>query len=589
MSRDRPQSLGNPVLGWGSDAIAEMLRRLDLRYACLTPGASFRGLHDSIVNYLGNETPEMIVTLHEEHAVAIAHGYAKVTETPIAVIVHSNVGLMHATMAIFNAWCDRVPIVVLGATGPVDAARRRPWIDWIHTASDQGALVRSFTKWDDQPASVPAALESLLRARQYAATAPCGPVYVCLDAALQESALDSIPDFPDPARFAPPPPPAPSAQSLDRAARLLAGARRPVMLAGRVSRSQADWGRRVALAESLQAPVLADFKVGAAFPTTHPLHLPPLAWGLSEAGAAALREVDVILSLDWVDLGGTFKLAFGEAPVSATVIGCSLDSYSHRGWSMDYQALPPVDLPILAAPDGMVAALLERIGADSGRAATADGIAAPRQRNRAGPAPRPPPAPTRSDTNGAIRVRDIAHALERVRGDREICLSLVPGSWPGDACNFRAPLDYLGRDGGAGLGSDPGIAVGAALALNGSGRLAVAVLGDGDYLMGATALWTAARMRLPLLVIVANNRRYGNDEVHQEHMAKMRNRPVANKWIGQRIDDPPPDLVGLAKAQGLDGEGPIETLDSLSGALETGLAAVESGAGYVLDILTLPD
>ena len=589
MSRDRPQGLGNPVLGWGSDAMAEMLRRLDLRYACLTPGASFRGLHDSIVNYLGNETPEMIVALHEEHAVAIAHGYAKVTETPIAVILHSNVGLMHATMAIFNAWCDRVPIVVLGATGPVDAAQRRPWIDWIHTASDQGALIRGFTKWDDQPASVPAVLESLLRARQYATTAPYGPVYVCLDAALQERALDTVPDFPDPARFAAAPPPAPSAASLDQAARLLAGARRPVILAGRVSRNPADWARRVALAEALQARVLADFKVGAAFPTTHPLHVPPLGLGLSEAGATALREADVALSLDWVDLGGTFKLAFGEAPVSATVIGCSLDSYAHRGWSMDYQALPPVDLPILAAPDGVVAALLERIGAEGGRRATTDRVAAPSQHDRAGAAPAPPPAPSGADTNGAIQVRDIAHELERVRGDREICISLVPGSWPGDACNFRAPLDYLGRDGGAGLGSGPGIAVGAALALNGSGRLAVAVLGDGDYLMGATALWTAARMRLPLLVIVANNRRYGNDEVHQERMAKMRNRPMANKWIGQRIDDPPPDLVGLAKAQGLDGAGPIETLDALSAALESGLAAVEAGRAYVLDILTLPD
>ena len=451
MSRDRPQGLGNPVLGWGSDAMAEMLRRLDLRYACLTPGASFRGLHDSIVNYLGNETPEMIVALHEEHAVAIAHGYAKVTETPIAVIVHSNVGLMHATMAIFNAWCDRVPIIVLGATGPVDAAQRRPWIDWIHTASDQGALVRGYTKWDDQPASVPAALESLLRARQYASTAPCGPGYVCLDAALQERALDTVPVFPDPARFAPAPPPAPPADSLNQAARLLTAARRPVMLAGRVSRSPVDWARRVALAEALQAPVLADFKVGAAFPTSHPLHLPPVSWTISEAGAAALREADVILSLDWVDLGGTFKLAFGEAPVSATVISCSLDSYSHRGWSMDYQALPPVDLPILAAPDGVVAALLERIAAKSGQPAAADGVAARSGQDQAGPTPPPPPAPTETDTNGAIRVRDIAHALERVRGDREICLSLVPGSWPGDACNFRAPLDYLGRDGGAGL------------------------------------------------------------------------------------------------------------------------------------------
>src|SRR5579884_3573173 len=149
---------GPPPLGWGSDAIAELLRRLELPYISLNPGSSYRGLHDSLVNYLGNERPRMIVCLHEEHAVAVAHGYAKVTGRPMAVALHSNVGLMHATMALYNAFCDRVPMLVIGATGPVDAARRRPWIDWIHTAADQGALVRNYVKWDDQPASVEAAL-----------------------------------------------------------------------------------------------------------------------------------------------------------------------------------------------------------------------------------------------------------------------------------------------------------------------------------------------------------------------------------------------------------------------------------------------
>src|ERR1700733_9907319 len=165
---------------WGSDVVAHMLRALDLPYAALNPGASYRGLHDSLVNELGNQRPQMLLCLHEEHAVAIAHGWAKVTERPMAAILHSNVGLMHATMAIFNAWCDRVPMLLLGATGPVDAARRRPWIDWIHTAKDQGALIRHYTKWDDQPASVAAAQESILRAWKIIQTAPRGPAYVCL-------------------------------------------------------------------------------------------------------------------------------------------------------------------------------------------------------------------------------------------------------------------------------------------------------------------------------------------------------------------------------------------------------------------------
>src|SRR5437879_7130435 len=186
----------SPVAGpeqkeiWGSDAIAAMLRALDIPYLALTPGASYRGLHDSIVNYLGNTKPQMLLCLHEEAAVAIAHGYAKVTGKAMVTAVHSNVGLMHATMAMFNAWCDRMPVVVLGATGPVDAAKRRPWIDWIHTAADQGAIIRHYTKWDDQPASPAAARESLLRASWLANASPRGPVYINLDADMQEAVLD---------------------------------------------------------------------------------------------------------------------------------------------------------------------------------------------------------------------------------------------------------------------------------------------------------------------------------------------------------------------------------------------------------------
>src|SRR5215475_3051775 len=172
---------------WGSDAIAAVLRAIDIPYLALNPGASYRGLHDSLVNHLGNTRPQMLLCLHEESAVAIAHGYAKVTGRAMAVAVHSNVGLLHATMAIFNAWCDRMPVLVLGATGPVDATRRRPWIDWIHTAADQGAVVRHYTQWDDQPASAGAARESLLRGVWLANSAPQAPVYVNLDAEMQEA------------------------------------------------------------------------------------------------------------------------------------------------------------------------------------------------------------------------------------------------------------------------------------------------------------------------------------------------------------------------------------------------------------------
>ena len=296
---------------WGSDAIAAMLRAMQIPYVCVNPGASFRGLHDSLVNFLGNERPQMLLCLHEEHAVAIAHGYAKVTGAPLGAIVHSNVGLMHASMAIFNAWCDRLPVIVIGATGPVDAVKRRPWIDWIHTARDQAALVRGFVKWDDQPASIGAAFESLLRAQQIAETVPMGPVYVCFDASLQEEKLPAMPSLPDPARYRSPPPAHAAPALIDEAAEWLTNARRPFVLMGRVTRDGAAWQARVRLAEMLDARVLTDLKVGAAFPTDHPLHVAPPGIFLAPQAAAALKDADVVLSLDWVDLAGTLKQAWG--------------------------------------------------------------------------------------------------------------------------------------------------------------------------------------------------------------------------------------------------------------------------------------
>src|ERR1700746_2739958 len=201
---ERPAHLtGTNAPAFGNAVVADTLRALEIPNIAHNPGASYRGLRDSIVNFLGNETPQMLLCLHEESAVAVAQGYAKVTGKPMAAAVHSNVGLFHATMAIFNAWCDRAPVLVLGATGPVDAVKRRPWIDWIHTARDQGAIVHGYTKWDDQPASPAATREALLRAGWIAQTAPRGPVYVNLDAGLQEAPLDApLPPI-DAARFMP--------------------------------------------------------------------------------------------------------------------------------------------------------------------------------------------------------------------------------------------------------------------------------------------------------------------------------------------------------------------------------------------------
>ena len=568
---ERPNPAGTNAPGFGSDVVAETMRDLDIPYIALNPGASYRGLHDSLVNHLGNSAPQMLLCLHEEAAIAIAHGYAKVTGRAMAAAVHSNVGLMHGTMAIFNAWCDRMPIMILGATGPVDAVKRRPWIDWIHTARDQGALIRHYTKWDDQPASPGAAREAILRAWWLANASPQGPVYINLDAEMQEAKLEApLPPI-DLHRFIPQVAQGPAAEVVAQAVELLSKAKHPLILAGRVSRSLDAWNARVALAEAIGAKVGTNLKVGAAFPTDHPLHVSPPAAFVNDELIAAMKEADVIMSLDWVDLAGTFKSAGGWP--SAKVIQVSLDQTIHNGWSMDHQGLPPIDLFVAADPDTAVIAF---------NAALPKGAAKK-------PALAAVPAPGKPKTSGdEVAVEDLALHLRAAVGNREVSLTHVSLSWHGSWWHFRHPLDYLGSDGGGGVGGGPGISVGAALALKGSGRMAVAVCGDGDFLMSCTSLWTAVHYRIPLLIVVANNRSFYNDEVHQERMAVQRKRPVENKWIGQRMGDPEIDLAQIARAQGAEGYGPILKVEELPAVFAKAIATVEAGGVAVVDVRVKP-
>jgi thiamine pyrophosphate-dependent acetolactate synthase large subunit-like protein len=565
---DRPVPAGVNAPGFGSDVVADALRATGVPYIALNPGASYRGFHDSLVNYLGNEKPQMLLCLHEEAAVAIAHGYAKVTGKAMAVAVHSNVGLMHATMAIFNAWCDRMPMLILGATGPVDAAKRRPWIDWIHTARDQGALVRGYTKWDDQPSSPAAAQESVLRATWLANTAPRGPTYVNLDAGMQEAKLTEPVPAPDAQRVMPSVRGAAAPDLVTKAAALLSGAKHPVILAGRVSRNIDAWNARIALAERLDARVVTDLKVGAAFPTDHPLHaaVPGTIAPVPDA-AEMIKAADVILSLDWVDVAGTLKHVGGS---SAKIIQVSVDHRLHNGWSMDYQALPAVDVFLNCEPDDAVPALLAALGAGKPHAV-----------------PSAKPAAFRP-AGDALTVDHLAAALHQAVGERATSLTHVSLSWNGASWPFRHPLDYLGSDGGGGVGGGPGISVGAALALKDSGRLPIAVCGDGDFMMGVTAVWTAAHYRIPLLFVVANNRSFFNDELHQERVARMRNRPVENRWVGQRISEPDIDIAALGRAQGAKGFGPVMDAKDLPGVLTQAIAAVEAGEVAVVDVRVEP-
>jgi thiamine pyrophosphate-dependent acetolactate synthase large subunit-like protein len=573
---------GSHAPGWGSDFIVEQLSRLHLPYIALVPGSSYRGIHDSLVNYNNNDSPQMLICLHEEHAIALAHGYAKVTEKPLAAGLHANVGLMHASMAIYNAFCDRVPMVIMGATGPLDAMKRRPWIDWLHTALDQGALIRPFVKFDDQPLGINSAVRSLVKATASTIAKPCAPVYVCMDVGLQEGDVDSEEVFfPDTDRYMNTASPSPSPEEVKNVAKLLSSSKKPLFLFGRLNRSQECWDQRVKLVELFEARVITDIKQACCFPTTHKFHPCPPSLFNSPKASEMIKSADLIISFDWVDLAGALGAAHapGVEP-SAKIVHVSLDSVLHNGWSKDHFDTPPADISLMVDPDKFLTALLAE-AQDSGT----------QQRSSEWPqssASFQLDADTDSSTN--IFMGDLASSIYSVVDADELCLIRLPLSWRGSDICATHPLSTLGADGGYGIGSGPGQAVGAALALKDTSYLPVAVLGDGDYLMSSSALWTATRYRIPLLVIVSNNGSYYNDEVHQERMANARGRPVENKWIGQRLDDPLPDLGKNAESLGVTVlRGQVKDRGQLKSVLREAVKEVREGKKVVLvDVKVMP-
>lgn len=579
-SDNKPQGAGEGV--WASDVAAETMSRLGYRYMAMVPGASFRGLQDSIVNKLGNSSPRVVMTLHEVQSVFIAQGYARAADEPMAVALHANVGLLNGIMGVFDAWCDRQPMLVIGATGPVDAHKRRPWIDWIHTFKDQGALLRNFVKWDDQPASAESAVESLIRADQITRSEPRGPVYVCLDAGMQETRLDHEVLVPDMARFRAPQPPAASPETIDDLLAAIRGAKSPVFLFGRGSRSQDAWRNRIALAEACGATVMTGTHAASIFPTKHPQHvLAPVGERPNDPEREALKTADLIVSFDWNDLAGFLRARTGSAqtqkPIDTTIVSVTLESLVANGWSMDHQALAAVDIPILADPDATVAQLLKALGAEKmpGRLLAGEHWTARAARFRD------------AAREGQMTVQDLSVVVTEVMADEPVTYARLPFGWPSLSCDFKGPLDFLGKDAGGTVGSGPGHTIGAALALKDSGRVVTGIIGDGDFAIGMQALWTASYMDLPVLVIVANNRSYFNDEVHQERVAVERSRPVENRWIGQRIE-PFVDNASIARAQGFEGFGPLETEEDVRKALVQAIEIVKAGGRALLDVVVKP-
>lgn len=581
------------VAEFGSDYIVEVLRALGIEYAALNPGSSFRGIHDSIVNFGGVHAPEIIECLHEEISVAISHGYAKSTGRPMVAIAHNVVGLQHATMAIFNAWVDRVPIIVLGGTGPVDPMRRRPRIDWIHTALVQGNLVRDFVKWDDQPPSLAACAESLTRAFRVATTEPTAPVYVCFDTELQEMRVQEELLIPDVARYSAPTPIAPDAAALERAADLLVASQRPVIIADGVGRYPAGVSSLVALAEALGAPVI-EHGDRFSMPATHPLDA-------TGAFVEALVEADLVLLLNVQDPYGALttvnrvlRTTEYVQPADCKLIAIGVADLLVRSWTGDYQRQVPLDLNIAgsaAVALSLLAGLVrERLVKNAGaRDRFSERGATWADRSRQRRARWRQEAATAEGRSPLALSAVAAGVWEVIKNEDWMVANGTLGGWARRLWGFREPHQYLGGSGGAGLGYGMGASLGAALAARGTNRLTVNLQADGDLLFTPSALWTAAHHRLPMLVVLHNNRSLYNSEEHGIQIAEYRERPVENAAIGTAIRDPDVDFVSLARAYDLHGEGPVERMQDLKPALERALRVVkDEGKTALVDVVCEP-
>jgi thiamine pyrophosphate-dependent acetolactate synthase large subunit-like protein len=569
---------------YGSDLIVDLMLRYGIEHVALNPGSSFRGLHDSIVNYAQNR-PEIIECPHEEIAVQIAHGYAKATGRPMAAIVHDVVGLLHATMAVYYAHLDRAPVLVLGATGPMAPSRRRPRIDWIHTAFAQGAVVRDYTKWDYQPIEAEDVVDSFARGYRIAVTDPQGPVYLCYDAAYQEDPLVSEPALPEPERVLPTRFRA-DGEALDRLAGWLVEAGNPVILAGYVGRRPEAFEALVELAGFLGAAVV-DNGDRLCFPTDHPLNL--------SGSDGLLESADLILALEMRDLFGAIskvdRVARSTQPRLAA--GCRLveigtGDLGIRSWSQEFQKLQPVDLSILG---DTALALPELLALCRQRAQEADCERFRARAARHGELHRKLRSGWAEAAAGAAETEPVAtaHLVAEVGAALEGTDWVLTANTVGDWARRLWRMERPGRHPGGSLGTATqiGISLGVALAHRGSGRLVVDLQPDGDLLFDAAALWVATHHRIPMLVVMYNNRAYYNDWEHQILIAKERGRDPGTANVGMELDLPAPDFAGLARSFGWYAEGPILKPGEVRAAVERARGVVlGTGQPALVDVVT---
>jgi thiamine pyrophosphate-dependent acetolactate synthase large subunit-like protein len=587
----KAQKIEKPRAEWGSDVVVDLLKAFEIEYVAINPGATFRGLHDSLVNYGGNHAPEIILCTHEEIAVAVAHGYARAKGKPMGAAVHDVVGLQHASMAIYNAWADRLPVIVMGGTGPMDAANRRPWIDWVHTALVQGNLVRDFVKWDDQPGSVEAVPESFVRAYRLATTDPMGPVYICYDGEVQERKLDGEIPFPSLDRYPAPLPLQAPEEGFEKTVRWLLEAKRPVLIADWVGRREAGFNALGELAELLAAPVL-DQLGRFNFPVHNPLNL-------AGQHAKVIPQADLVLALDVPDLEGAVTQRAQEKgrrrPIellspNTKIINVALDDLLVRAWSTDFNKLRQADLMVMADTSVFLPELVRRLKAEKERLSKLSSEIATRRAGWGKIYAEKQEALEKEkkakwDEKPISMTRLYAELTEVLKNEDWV---LTNGSSQGKE-NFCLPAtkfnQILGKYKGGGLGYGLPASLGAALAHKRSGKFCVDLQPDGDLLFTISGLWTAVHHRIPLLIVVCSNRSYYNDEEHQERVAEARGRPVENKTIGIRIQEPEVDFGAMARTYGCWGAGPITDPKDLTKTLREAVKVVKEGKPALVDVV----
>jgi thiamine pyrophosphate-dependent acetolactate synthase large subunit-like protein len=574
----------------GSDFMVDVLKSLGFEYVCANPGSSFRGLHESIVNYGGNRNPEFITCCHEESAVAMGHGYAKVEGKPLAVLLHGAVGAQHAAMAVYNAFCDRVPVYLISAN-LADATSRRPGVEWAHSVQDGNTLLRDFVKWDDTPASLEHFAESAVRAYKIAMTPPTMPVALVADGDLQENPRPS--DWPRIPKLALPAPPQGDSGAVAEAARLLLGAENPVIIADRAARTSAGMKLLVELAETLQTPLI-DQNGRMNFPSRHPLNH-------TERARTLISDADVILGLELTDFWGTvnsFRDQLQRTSRPLTKSGVKLISIASTDLFLksnyqDFERFAEVDLPIAADAEATLPSLIEavkRVMTNDRRAALADrgaklALVAKQAQDRVRAE-----AAYAWDASPISTARLSAELWAQIKSEDWALVSEVGfvSRWPLRLWNFDKPYQFLGGSGGAGVGYGAPASVGAALANKKRGRLSVAIQNDGDLMYAPGVLWSAAHHRIPLLSVMHNNRAYHQEVMHVQRMAARHNRDVTQASIGTTLEDPNIDYGKIAQGMGVHAEGPITDPKDLGPALARAVAIVKGGEPALVDVVTQP-